>query len=221
VRPDLSSGTCPSVAFDGARFVVAWRTPSVPGDEDSFDLHGAEVTPGGDVLRTFPISEEPEHEGAPYLVANANKQVLAAYTRFVPGAPYDARRARARLIETEGGPLPGPDAGPSDPAPDAGGAPVEPPPEEVGGDCGCTVGAAQPAPVAPLLLLGSVLGLWLVRRRSRPLGDSISTTAPSATAAPSSSARPAMLRLDAREPRRAALDAVMPSTRPRRPARPR
>ncbi len=164
VRPDLSSGTCPSVAFDGTRFFVAWRAPSTPGDEDSFDLYGAEVTPAGDVLRTFPISEEPEHEGAPYLVAGAGERVLAAYTRFVPGAPYDARRARARLLESGGGPIPGPDAGPIDPAPDAGGAPADP--GDGGGDCGCTVGGAQPAPVAPLLLLGSVLGLWLVRRRS-------------------------------------------------------
>ena len=169
VRPALSTGACPSVAFDGTSFLVAWRAPATPGDAGSLDLHGAEVTPDGDVLSTFPIAEDPEREGAPYLVASAGEQVLAAYTRFVPGAPYAARRALARVL----GPVlePGPDAGPIDPtpdagpAPDAGGSPADPP-GDGGGDCGCTVGAAQPTPVAPLLLLGCVIGLWLVRRRS-------------------------------------------------------
>lgn len=124
------------------------------------------------MLRTFPISGEPEREGPPHLVVNAGKQVLAAYTRFVPGAPFDTRRARARVLGPLPEPGPGPDAGPGsdagpiNPAPDAGASPIDPPPGGGDGDCGCTVGAAQPTPVAPILLLGCVLGLWLLRRRS-------------------------------------------------------
>jgi MYXO-CTERM domain-containing protein len=171
-RTDISVGACPSLAFDGTNFLVAWRAPAVAGDASSLDLQGAEVAPDGAVLRTFPISEEPEREGAPFLVASQDKQVLAGYTRFVPGAPFDTRRARARVLTADAEPGPGPDAGPgaptpdAGPAPDAGGSPVEPPPGDGGGgDCGCTVGAAQPSPVAPLLLLGSLIGFWLVRRR--------------------------------------------------------
>jgi MYXO-CTERM domain-containing protein len=165
--PDFSNGSCASVTFDGKSFVVAWREPSDPSDSITLDLFGAEVGTDALVLRTFAISEEPHREGAPFLAAGDVGQALAAYTRLVPGAPYDIRRAQARLLASEApGPGPSPDAGPPGPAPDAGGSPVEPPGSPGSGDgCGCRAGADPPAPPASVLLL-AVSMLWLVRRRS-------------------------------------------------------
>jgi MYXO-CTERM domain-containing protein len=118
-------------------------------------------------LRRFVISDEPGSEGIPAATAGAAGQALVAYSRFVPGAPFDSRRARARLLTSGDVPVPSPDAGPPVPAPDAGGSPVDPPGPPGGGDgCACRVGAEQQAPVAPLLLLGGTVALWLVRRRS-------------------------------------------------------
>jgi hypothetical protein len=56
------------------------------------------VSPEGEVSPAFVISQEPEREGAPFLAANGEGQVLAAYNRFVPGPPYDTRRAVATLL---------------------------------------------------------------------------------------------------------------------------
>lgn len=84
-----------SVVFDGENFVVAWRERSIPGQANSLDLYAATVSPEGVVSPRFPISQEPEREGAPYLAVNGEGQVLAAYSRFMPGPPYDTRRAVA------------------------------------------------------------------------------------------------------------------------------
>jgi MYXO-CTERM domain-containing protein len=166
-----------SLVFDGRSFVLAWPERTVAGDATSVDLFAAEIGTNGQVLRKFTISAEPESEERPFLAAGQNGQVLVAYTRFVAGAPNDARRARARLLASElpappdaGPPGPAPDAGgPPGPPDDAGGSPVDPPGPPVtppgGGDgCGCRAGADQPAPMASILLLG-VVALALGRRR--------------------------------------------------------
>lgn len=67
----------PSVAFDGKSFVLAWRALSVAGDASSRDLYAAELNPEGEVLRQYAISEEPGREGAPFLAAGGEGQVLA------------------------------------------------------------------------------------------------------------------------------------------------
>lgn len=74
---DLTTGNCPSVAFDGKSFVLAWRALSVAGDASSRDLYAAELNPEGEVLRQYAISEEPGREGAPFLAAGGEGQVLA------------------------------------------------------------------------------------------------------------------------------------------------
>jgi hypothetical protein len=138
---DASYPKCPSVAFNGKRFVVAWSASSAD-DGGLSDLHGAEVGLDGEVLPPFAISEEPESEGRAFLAAGddgEDGQVLVAYDRFVPGAPYDSQRAHARFLVPE-----------SEPA--------------RGG--GCQIGPSGPAPAPPLWLLGGVIALWLVRRRS-------------------------------------------------------
>jgi MYXO-CTERM domain-containing protein len=180
VERDAESPAGISLTFDGRSFVLAWPARALAGDASSVDLFGAEVGTDGAVLRKFTISEAPESEGRPFLAAGQNGQVLAAYTRFVAGAPNDARRARARLLASELPAPPMPDAGPPGPAPDAGGSspdpsdppdppgppPVTPVTPPGGGDgCGCRVGADQPAPWASLVLFG-VVALALVRRRS-------------------------------------------------------
>jgi hypothetical protein len=97
-EPDLSLCSEASVAFDGENFVVAWREQSIPGHPSSLDLYAVTVSPEGVVSPRFVISQEPEREGSPFLAANAEGQVLAAYNRFVPGPPYDTRRAVATLL---------------------------------------------------------------------------------------------------------------------------
>lgn len=88
-------GAKPSVVFDGENFVVAWGTPSM-GVENSYDLLAARVTPHGDVSPPFEIAPAPESDGFVFLAAG--ESVLAGYSRFVSGPPYDTRRAMARMI---------------------------------------------------------------------------------------------------------------------------
>jgi hypothetical protein len=97
-EPDLSNCSESSVAFDGEDFVIAWRAPSIPGHINTLDLYAVKVSPEGDVSPRFLVSQEPEREGAPFVAANGEGQVLAAYNRYVAGPPYDTRRAVARLL---------------------------------------------------------------------------------------------------------------------------
>jgi hypothetical protein len=97
-EPDLNGCSEASVVFDGEDFVVACRAPSIPGHVSSLDLYAVKVSPKGAVSPRFLISQEPEREGAPFVAANGEGQVLAAYNRFVAGPPYDTRRAVARLL---------------------------------------------------------------------------------------------------------------------------
>jgi hypothetical protein len=96
-EPELLTGACASVAFDGENFIVAWRAPSMLGDWSSLDLYAVQVSPDGEVSSQLELSQGPEREGAPVLAAGDGR-VLAAYSQFVPGSPYDTRRAMARLL---------------------------------------------------------------------------------------------------------------------------
>ena len=40
------------------------------------------------------------------MAAGEDGQVLAVYSRFVPGAPYESLRVRARLLTSEVAPMP-------------------------------------------------------------------------------------------------------------------
>jgi hypothetical protein len=96
-EPELTIGACASVVFDGGNFMVAWRAPSMLGDWSSLDLYAVQVSPDGEVSAQLELSQGPEREGVPVLAAGDGR-VLAAYSRFVPGAPFDTRRAMARLL---------------------------------------------------------------------------------------------------------------------------
>ena len=97
---DESGEACSSVAFDGRYFVVAWRAEATPGGPNTRDLFATKVSPSGLVLPSFSISEDKETEGPAILTSNGGGKVLAAYSRFVPEAPYSARRARMRVLST-------------------------------------------------------------------------------------------------------------------------
>lgn len=167
----FSTGNCASVVAADDGFMVAWRSPTAAGNSNAMDLHGAVLGKDGEVLDSFAISEAPEREGMPALAANAAGQVLAAFTRFVPEAPYSARRAHARLLTAPGvpgGPVPRPDAGVDpapdagvDPGPDAGGSPATP--GRGSGKGGCSAGGSHPANA--LLVLLALGGLLTWRRR--------------------------------------------------------
>jgi hypothetical protein len=89
---------CPAVTFDGSRFVVAWQAPAPSVSGAPADLRGAALSPAGQVLSAFLLSGKRDLEGLPVL-ASAGGKALAAYSRFVRGAPYQSLQARARLLE--------------------------------------------------------------------------------------------------------------------------
>lgn len=80
------------MAFDGTNFFVAWTT-------DSHDLRAVQLTAEGEVVSELAISAEPGSETPP-LLAGADGRVLAAYSRFIAGAPFESFRAQARVITT-------------------------------------------------------------------------------------------------------------------------
>ena len=100
VAPYWTSQSCSSVAFDGANFVVAWRAATTPGGPSAIDLFATKVSPSGSVLSSVTISKKKESEGSAILTSNGDGKVLAAYTRFVPKAPYSARRAQMRVLSS-------------------------------------------------------------------------------------------------------------------------
>jgi hypothetical protein len=162
----------------GASLVAGEVNPSVdggrsaasPDDLISMDVHAVEVSPAGAVATPFPIAEAPEREGAPKLAASPGGLTLAAYTRFVPSAPYSARRAHARLLSHDEGTGGAGGGGAGGSGVGAGGGAVG---SGAGGDGeagavgsgggalgggpphdGCGVHPARPAPAAALALLG-------------------------------------------------------------------
>jgi hypothetical protein len=94
-QPDGS--LCPSVAFDGENFVVAWRALADANDRSSSDLYAALVSPGGTISTPMVLSDAPDRGGPPFLVGG-DGWILAAYNRYSPGLPYDTQRAHTRLL---------------------------------------------------------------------------------------------------------------------------
>lgn len=97
VDAGLTTGNCPTVAFDEESFVVAWRAPSMADDPSTLNLFGASLDTDAEVLRRFALSTQPSREGVPFLAGQSGR-VLAACDQFVPEAPYSTRRAVARLL---------------------------------------------------------------------------------------------------------------------------
>jgi hypothetical protein len=93
----LIQRACLSAVFNGTNVVIAWTARVGAGQYDT-DLYGAELSSSGAVLSIFPISEAAGAEGPAVLASTGRGEALVAYTRFVSGAPYEARRARVRLL---------------------------------------------------------------------------------------------------------------------------
>ena len=83
IQVSTEQAGAPSVAFDGANYVVAWenyrlKTPS--------DIYGARVSPDGTVLdgEAVPIATSPTHETAPAATAGSEGRVAISYERVAP-----------------------------------------------------------------------------------------------------------------------------------------
>ncbi|MDI3284493.1 hypothetical protein [Polyangium sp. 15x6] len=90
----------PSVAFDGSVFVVARFAPGASARHDI--LRGVTVAPDGTVSAPFDISTEPGIVKPVELASRGDGETLAAFSRFVEGAPYDSVRVRLSRITTCG-----------------------------------------------------------------------------------------------------------------------
>ncbi|MDC3960281.1 hypothetical protein [Polyangium jinanense] len=90
----------PAVAFDGSLFVVARFAPGASPRNDI--LRGVTVAPDGTVSAPFDISTEPGIVQPVELASRGDGETLAAFSRFVEGAPYDSIRVRLSRITTCG-----------------------------------------------------------------------------------------------------------------------
>ena len=106
IQVSTEQAGAPSVAFDGANYVVAWenyrlKTPS--------DIYGARVSPDGTVLdgEAVPIATSPTHETAPAATAGSVGRVAISYERVAP-EHGGANRAFLRFFDDGVSPPPPP-----------------------------------------------------------------------------------------------------------------
>ncbi|KPJ71467.1 hypothetical protein AMJ52_08515 [candidate division TA06 bacterium DG_78] len=79
----------PAVAFDGTDYLVVWN------DWSSGDIHGAKVTPAGDVSGSFDVTTQSENDYLPALAHGQGSQMLITYSRFtksINGHPANSFR---------------------------------------------------------------------------------------------------------------------------------
>ncbi|HVK69935.1 MAG TPA: hypothetical protein VM694_35995, partial [Polyangium sp.] len=86
----------PAVAFDGSLFVVARYAPGASPRHDI--LRGVTVAPDGTVSTAFDISTEPGILEPVELASRGDGETMAAFSRFVEGAPYESVRVRLSRI---------------------------------------------------------------------------------------------------------------------------
>lgn len=90
----------PTLATTNGKTYVVWSESSETSSCDTahLDLMGVEIDVMGAVSPKFVVSAEAGMEDSPSLATGPDGQILVAYSRFVPDAPYATDRARARLI---------------------------------------------------------------------------------------------------------------------------
>ena len=69
--------TCPSVEFDGTNYLVVWEDSR---SDSSYDIYGAKVKPSGELINTYPIVIQSEHQFEPFLAHGNSDQILIAYS---------------------------------------------------------------------------------------------------------------------------------------------
>lgn len=95
-----AQAACPTVAFNGFDYLVAWAEPGAVGA----DIHGTRLLDGSNPESTTPIllAGHDAPELAPALAAGASGRFLLAYQRFVEDPALGSTRVRTRLIEFNG-----------------------------------------------------------------------------------------------------------------------
>ncbi len=90
----------PALATTNGKTYVVWSESAETSSCDTahLDLMGVEIDAMGAVSPKFVVSAEAGMEDSPALATGPDGQILVAYSRFVPDAPYATTRARARLI---------------------------------------------------------------------------------------------------------------------------
>ena len=82
ISTEASEECSPSVAFDGANYLVIWEDwRSGPGNIYS-DIYGARVNQSGVVVDTFVVTAQPGDQLSPCIAAGSAGQLLTAYSCF-------------------------------------------------------------------------------------------------------------------------------------------
>ena len=113
----------PSVAFDGANFMVVWLDSRSGG----WDIYGGRVSGGGDVLEPdgIGIATSQDEESSVFVAPGSSERTAVAYVRVAPELPYGMTpRVFLRFFDEVAAPPPPPPPAPPPPPP----APPPPPP---------------------------------------------------------------------------------------------
>jgi hypothetical protein len=170
----------PSVAFDGARFLVAWSTPTWTRSEPTPHpgIRGRWIERDGTVSNDIlQLSPDGLHATSPRLASEGQGRAVLTYDRFNDDPAVRANRVFIRSLfrDCSAEPACSPvdaeaDAAADAPAPDGGrpdGGGSSTPSDGDDGGCSCRVSGSAPGSLLALqgLLLG--LAVWCTRRKMR------------------------------------------------------
>jgi len=94
--------TPPTVAFDGRDFVLVWHQ----GADTTFsDLHGARVSPTGEVLERFVVASDWGNQLDPVMVRGVGSELMLVYSSWTER--YQGRAVYTDRIWASTGPFPG------------------------------------------------------------------------------------------------------------------
>ncbi len=97
----------PSISFNGTNYIVVWQAHR---NDTTWDIYGAEVSPSGEIITSYPISERVGNQIEPALVRGDLDQVLITYAGWADSVydqPVDTMRIWGKfypfvgIIETE------------------------------------------------------------------------------------------------------------------------
>ncbi|GAB4269546.1 MAG: hypothetical protein Kow0092_23660 [Deferrisomatales bacterium] len=88
----------PAVGFDGTNYLVVWQKYS----DTDYDVYGARVTPGGDVLDEFAILAGPGDQGAPALAFDGENYLVLCDDTPAGSGPSARTDVSAARVSPEG-----------------------------------------------------------------------------------------------------------------------